>query len=1118
MIGGITIPDIYKEVLNNVNIVDVMNYYGINVSKGNAICPFHADHSPSMKVDDKKNLFHCFPCGAGGNVLTFVKKYETEINHNPISSNDALIKIAEICNLDIDLSKLKKNQINYQYTTTTRKYNKEEQSLIEVNNYLAKLFNYNLTAVRDAPLQYLKDRGLTDEIIKEMNIGFVPKGQIIRLSENNDPNAKIKPHQLTDLGLIQLGDNGYYETFVDRIMFPICDEKGNVITFAGRTIKDEEPKYLHTKETPIFHKKELLYNYHDAKKYSYNDELYIVEGYMDVISAKQLGLNNVVALMGTAITEEHINLLKKNNSTLVLALDNDYKNEKENIGRRKMIEQIPNLLKQGFMVDVLDLSKLGEYKDFGDISKDNVPKQEIVKARMSAFEFMMDYSYFKDKELNVLNIHDVFEKAKKDEFITSTLDESLYKEYLLKKTDFTKEELDEIIYPKNISTKVNPISNFQSIVMDDRIKAELFEFLEKRKDKVLSGYYELYKEQINNEALRLFHLESTKYLSKNAMKLNTALLIYDVLNEDNNYADYETLHRFKYEDLFDKTYIKNINGSARVNLNFEQKQQIIKQYEKGLTDKDKLALEEVEELYIINDTKDLDGILYYDNDIMKLFKENIQDRMFLNPDNMDFFKYGCLFLNINKDFISNEFKGKTGNYKTVLFFNNLDGKMKLEKEQLIKEGIKEKEEIKKEIVKDKEINKDYVFSINQMLLNSSFETNTHYFVRIPNTGAKDFFYLPKNECNWSGEMIFTKLKSGTKYKVYNKFGNFKYEKSAEELKHYWEDKTNKTNKTVFESNTSNEEKKEEIPSEEEIKEVQPYIPQKEPVCKVFKSRILKETDNGYYVKTNDRNTLLFIMKKICKWNQDNSCLIVHPKKNFLTGTGISKYKYDGTEKTFDRRLAFNEIPDYLSVFYPASFKKGNKEVIKVPKVNCEYCSNFIKIPINIDNIVGYISINLIKCKDDNENVILELSKNEQLSFYTKEGSYVGNYGISEIKKGLSKSNSKIIPFNKNNSSIDFNELLNSYKEVTYKSGLDKLEFITTTIEPTYEFFETVVHVKLNDSYLYKPEGRNVAPYRNELVQNGIFKKPEEVVAFLNTYFAERELTEVKDKYLEKEVA
>ena len=1116
MIGGIIIPDIYKEVLNNVNIVDVMNYYGINVSKGNAICPFHADHSPSMKVDDKKNLFHCFPCGAGGNTLTFVKKYETEINHNPISSNDALIKIAEICNLKIDLSKLKKNQINYQYTTTARKYNKEEQSLIEVNNYMAKLFNYNLTAVRDAPLKYLKDRGLTDEIIKEMNIGFAPKGQIIRISENNDPNAKIKPHQLTDLGLIQLGDNGYYETFVDRIMFPICDEKGNVITFAGRTIKDEEPKYLHTKETPIFHKKELLYNYYDAKKYSYNDELYIVEGYMDVISAKQLGFNNVVALMGTAITEEHINLLKKNNSTLVLALDNDFKNDKENIGRKKMIEQIPNLLKQGFKVDVLDISRLGNYKDFGDIGKDNIPKQEIVKARMSAFEFMMDYYYFKDKELSVLNIHDIYEKTKKDEFITSTLDESLYKEYLLKKTNFTKEELDEIIYPKNISTKINPISNFQSIVMDDRIKNELAEFLNKRNDKVLSGYYELKKEQINNEALRLFHLNSTKYLSKNAMKLNTALLIYDVLNNDNEYSKYETLHRFKYEDLFDKTYIKNINGSAKVNLTFEQKQQVIKQYEKGLSDKDKLALEEVEELYIINDTKDLDGILVYDNDIMKLFKENIQDRLFLNPDNMDFFKYGCLFLNINKEFISNEFKGKTGNYKTILFFNNLDGKMKLEKEQLTKENVLEQNSLKKEIHKEQDVNKDYVFSINQTLLNPSFETNTHYFVRIPNTGAKDYFYIPKNECNWSGEIIFTKLKSGNKYKVYNKHGNYKYEKSAEELKHYWEDKTSKKN-NVFESKNSKEEKKEEIPADETIKEVQPFIPQKEPVCKVFKSRIFKETDNGYYVKTNDKNILLFIMKKICKWNQDNSYLIVHPKKNFLTGTGISKYKFDGEEKTYEKRLAFNEITEYLSVFYPASYKKGDKETIKVPKTNCEYCSNFIKIPINIDNIIGYISINLIKCKDDKENIILELSKNEQLSFYTKEGNYVGNYGINDIRKGLSKKDSKVIPFTKNDK-VDFNKLINSFRDITYKSGLDRLEFKTATIEPDYECFETVVHVKLNDVYLYKPEGRNVAPYRNELVQNGMFKTSDEVVAFLTTFFQDKELTEVKDKYLEKEVS
>lgn len=1074
----------------------------------------------TLEKGKKKNLFHCFPCESGGNVITFVKKYETEVNHNPISTSDAIIKIAEICNLDVDVSKLKSHREDYQYTVTSRKYTKEEQALIEVNSTLSNIFEYTLNSTEEGTkaLNYLYERGLTKDMIKEMKLGYAPKGYIKMLSQKNI--EKIKAHQLVSLGMINPLSEENYETFVDRIMFPISDEKGNIVTFAGRTLTDDTPKYLHTKETSIFHKKELLYNYSDAKNYSYNNELYLVEGYMDVIGAKKLGIDNVSALMGTAITDEHFKLLKKNHCTLILALDNDYKNEKTNIGREAMLRRIPDLLKEGFNVEVLDISKIGNYKDFGDLSENNISREDIRKAKVSAFEFYMDYHYFKNKELKVSTIHDVFEEAKKDEFITSTLDESLYKEYILNKTSFSKEELEEILYPKNITNKTNPVSNFQSIVMDEFIKNNLKEFLQKRKDKVLSGYYELNQDSLNNESIKTFHLDPSKYLSKNAMKLNIALLLYDVLNKDSKYAEYETLHRFKYEDLFNKTYIKNSNGSARVELTFEQKQQIIKQYEEGLSDKDKLALEEVEEIYIINDVSDLDGILSYDNEIMRIFKGNIQDRMFLNQNNMDFFKYGSLFLNINKEFISNEFKGRTGNYKTILFYNNLDGKMKLKKTQLTKEEAKTIEITKNEsISKEKEESKDYVFSINQMLLCPDMETPTHYFVRIPNTGAKDHIYIPKNECNWSGEIIFTKLKSGMKYKIYNRSGNFKYEKSTEDLKNYWEDKTNKGNKKVFETKTQelNQSESKEIKEANETENVLPFIPQKEPVCKVAKSRILDETENGYYFKTNDRNILLYATKKICDWNQDQSYLILHPKKNFLTGTGISKYIYDGNIKTFEKRLAFNELGDYLKVFYPASYKKINKEKIEIAKDKCEFASNFLKIPAKINNVLGYISINRIKCIDTGKTITLELSKNEQLSFYTKEGNYIGNYGVNEIKEGIASLKSKIIPFNRNDS-IDFNKLMNSYREVTYNSGLDKLEFIPTTIEPTYECFETVVQVKLNDNYLYKPEGRNVAPYKNELFQDGMFKKPEDVVAFLNTYFSGKELVESEDLNMEKEVA
>ena len=1072
----------------------------------------------TLEKGKKKNLFHCFPCESGGNVITFVKKYETEVNHNPISTSDALIKIAEICNLDVDISKLKNHKEDYQYTTTTRKYTNEEQSLIEVNSNLSNIFQYILNSTEEGKkaLNYLYERGLTKEMIKEMRLGYVPKGIVEKLSQND--TDKFKAHQLVTLGMINPLLDENHETFVDRIMFPITDEKGNIVTFAGRTLTDDTPKYLHTKETPIFHKKELLYNYSDAKNYSYNNELYLVEGYMDVIGAKKLGIDNVSALMGTAITDEHLKLLKRNHCTLVLALDNDYKNEKTNIGREAMLRRIPDLLKEGFNVEVLDISKIGNFKDFGDLSENNISREDIENAKISAFEFYMNYHYFKNKELKVSTIHDVFEEAKKDEFITDTLGESLYKEYILNNTSFTKEELEDILYPIDINHRNNPVNNFQSIVMDDYIKNTLGEFLNKRNDKVLMGYYELNRDYLNKEAVKTFHLEPSKYLSKNVMKLNIALLLYDVLDRDSKYAEYETLHRFKYEDLFDKTYIKNVNGSARVELTFEQKEQIIKQYEEGLSDKDKLALEEVEEIYIINDISDIDGILYYNNDIMKVFKENIQDRMFLNQDNMDFFKFGNMFSDINKDFISDEFKGRTGNYKTILFFNNLDKKMKIEKTQLTKDEVLNSEIVKsKNVSVGQEETKDYVFSINQILLCPDMETNTHYFVRIPNTGAKDYFYLPKNECNWSGEMIFTKLKSGMKYKVYNRSGNFKYEKSAEDLKHYWEDKTNKKSKTVFETKTQDEtEVSEELP-EETVENVFPFIPQKEPVCKVAKSRILDETENGYYFKTNDRNILLYATKKICNWNQDQSYLILHPKKNFLTGTGISKYNYDGNTKTFERRLAFNEIGDYLKIFYPASYKKINKERIEISKEKCEFASNFIKIPARINNILGYISVNKIKCIDSGEQITLELSKNEQLSFYTKEGSYIGNYGINEIKNGISSLENKVVSFNKKGS-VDFSKLMNSYREVTYNCGLDKLEFIPKTIEPTYECFETVMQVKLNDSYLYRPEGRNIAPYKNELFQDGIFKTPEDVVAFLQTYFSGKELVENKELNLEKEVA
>ena len=293
--------NLYSEVLKQASIIDVINHYGLKMSHNKCLCPFHNDSNPSLSVDPKRNIATCFACGTTGNVISFVQKYENQVNHNFISVNEAIEKVVDICNLNIDVSRIRKNTYDHQYAVNSRKYTDEEKELLELNNRLNRLFTYNLTAVKGEALDYLHDRRINDTSIKELSMGFAPKDQLLNLSKNN-PN--FPESLLVKLGYLRLNDNGsLYETFQDRVMIPICDEKGNIVTFCGRTIKDEKPKYLHTSETAIFHKKELLYNFNNSKTLAYNNELILVEGYMDVEGAKKLGFQNVAALMGVSIAK-----------------------------------------------------------------------------------------------------------------------------------------------------------------------------------------------------------------------------------------------------------------------------------------------------------------------------------------------------------------------------------------------------------------------------------------------------------------------------------------------------------------------------------------------------------------------------------------------------------------------------------------------------------------------------------------------------------------------------------------------------------------------------------------------------------------------------------------------
>lgn len=980
-----------------------MNYYGLKLNHNKTLCPFHNDNNPSFIVNPKKNIATCFACGVTGNAISFIQKYEKLINGKEISVNEAIAKVVEICHLNIDISKIKNNLYNNQYTTVYKKYNDEDRKLLEVNEYLGKLFHYNLTALDKKGKNYLHKRNIDDKQIKDLNLGYSMKGQLLKLAEKNE---KIPTSSLIELGYLKIDDNGnLYETFQDRIMIPIHDEKGNIVSFCGRSMGDEKPKYLHTPENVLFQKSKLLYNFYNAKTLAYNNELIIVEGYMDVAGARKVGYENVIATMGVALTDDQLNLIKRNNSSITLALDND------DAGRNAMLRIIPELLKKGFKVDVLDISQIGNYKDFGDMAEANVDFMKIQKSKVSAFNYLLKYKYFQNKSLNVENIYSVFKNLKNDKLITNTYEESLFKEYIMNNSEFNKHELNEIMYPKKIEKKENAFDNFASKAMINYLYLELKKEVDMTNDKVMIMYFETNKDVIEQKLITLFNANANKYLSDKSI-LNNKILLEDFLKTNKDYDNYESLNRFKYINVFEKTYIKNSHGTAKVKLKDSQIQQVIKQFENSLNDKEKLALEEVEELYIINDLSDIDGILSYKNKSLDILKENIKERMFLNKNKMDFFKFGSLFLNEDKSFIDNQFKGRTGNYKTILFYNNLDNNIKLEKENLItdKESpIKNSINIEKD---NNELEQEFSFSVNQVLLVPEFENEESYFVRIPNTGAKEYMYIDKSKCDWvdNGELFYTKLIPNKTYPIYDKNGEYICDKEFNELKINWEDKTKKKEKLIPDENIE----KIGVTSNDLIFDNTYISKYKSPISKVYKSKIYLETDKGFYIKTLNSSELIFATKKICNWTDDRSYLIVCPRKNIFN-TGISKYSLDGYKKTYIKKLQYNEIERYMKMFYPSSNKKEVLS-ITIPKNKCQFNSNFINIPIVVDEKKGYISVNIIKTKITIDSVILEMNKDEKLVFHDNSNNYIKQIDSKEVYDYLTEHRENLL----SNEEIDLN--------------------------------------------------------------------------------------------------
>lgn len=311
--------ELTNEIQNRCDIVEVISKY-VQLSKRGknyfGLCPFHDDHNASMSVSPDKQIYKCFSCGESGNVFTFVAKY------NNISFHEAVILLGK--EKGYDLQDTISNVVQDKHTKD-----------YEIYDYACKIYQNNLyTSSGKSAIEYLTNRKIDKDTIKKFKIGLSLNKSIITeylVNKNYDIT------RLIDLGLT---NDRSQDKFLNRIMFPLFDLKGRVVAFSGRIYNTKsDSKYINTMETDIFKKGNLLYNYHNAKdSLKKTDYVIVMEGFMDVIRASTIGVNNCVATMGTAFTKEHIELLRKMTDNIILCFDGDKAGEDATVSSLKMLE------------------------------------------------------------------------------------------------------------------------------------------------------------------------------------------------------------------------------------------------------------------------------------------------------------------------------------------------------------------------------------------------------------------------------------------------------------------------------------------------------------------------------------------------------------------------------------------------------------------------------------------------------------------------------------------------------------------------------------------------------------------------------------------------------------
>ena len=382
--------DYLEEIRNKIDIVDFIGQY-VKLQKAGAnykaLCPFHKEKTPSFFVSPSRQIFHCFGCGAGGDVITFLMKIEN------LEFKDAVKILAEKAGVKITYDKPEVQEL--------------KNKLLEINKKAAEFYHQQLLSNKEA-LDYLKKRGIKDETIEAFKLGFAPDDW--RSLTNYLIKSGFSPKDIVSSGLaiskidipeekidkIQLKENDIYDRFRSRIMFPIEDITGNIIAFTGRifqgknplkTIKDIEAvgKYVNSPQTIVFDKSKVLYGLSKTKNFLHTlGSTLLVEGQMDFLMGYQSGIKNIVATSGTSLTSYHLTILKKYNNVLILGFDMD------EAGMHAKERGIELALNKEFDVKILQLPQGKDLADYLLEKPNETDAQKLIQSALPIMDFYFE--------------------------------------------------------------------------------------------------------------------------------------------------------------------------------------------------------------------------------------------------------------------------------------------------------------------------------------------------------------------------------------------------------------------------------------------------------------------------------------------------------------------------------------------------------------------------------------------------------------------------------------------------------------------------------------------------------------------------------------------------------